>query len=173
MPLNAIPPSAMEPLTPEEIRASFVNCSRGEAKRLRLPAAYDAIRWPDLDFLGWRDPAAPGTAYLVAPWRGQLTGIVLRVGNRAGHGGRKNMCAFCLTTHSSSDMDLMVAPRAGAAGRNGNTVGTYLCADLACSLYVRRLKRPARVQPEETTTAEARIGRLRDNLDAFVRRVVS
>jgi len=27
--------------------------------------------------------------------------------------------------------------RVGAAGRNGNTVGTYICADLACSSRVR------------------------------------
>ncbi|WP_430625940.1 FBP domain-containing protein, partial [Streptomyces albus] len=33
-------------------------------------------------------------------------------------------------------MALLAAPRPGAAGRQGNTVGAYLCADLACSLSV-------------------------------------
>lgn len=162
----------MEPLTAEDIRASFVNCSQGEAKRLPLPRDLAATRWDRLDFLGWRDAGAPGAAYLVAPWRGQLVGLVLRVSTDRRATGRKNMCGLCLTTHSPTDVALMVAPRAGAAGRKGNTVGTYLCADLACSLYVRRLKRPDRVQPEETLTEDQRIGRLLDHLDTFVRRVV-
>jgi hypothetical protein len=67
---------------------------------------------------------------------------------------------------------LMVAPRPGASGRNGNTVGTYLCTDLACSLYARHLKRPERVQPVETLSTEKRIERVRTNLDTFVGRVV-
>lgn len=162
----------VDPLTPAEIRASFVNCSRGEATRLPLPRRPEAIRWEQLDFLGWRDAGAPGAAYLVAPWRGQLHGLVLRSSTAAGRGGRKNMCTLCLTTHSSTDVTLMVARRAGASGRSGNTVGTYLCADLACSLYARLLKRPDRAQPEETLTVEQRVERLRDNLDTFVRRVV-
>jgi hypothetical protein len=29
------------------------------------------------------------------------------------------------------------AARAGDAGRAGNSVGTYICADLACSLLIR------------------------------------
>lgn len=162
----------MEPLTAEEIRASFVNCSQGEAKRLPLPRGLTATAWEQRDFLGWRDPGAPGAAYVVAPWRDRLVGLVLRVSTDRRATGRKNMCALCLTTHSTTDVALMVAPRAGAAGRKGNTVGTYLCADLACSLYVRRIKRPDRAQPEETLTDEQRIARLHDNLDTFVRRVV-
>jgi len=166
-------------MTPAEIRASFVNCSKGEAQRLPLPRTLASTRWEDLDLLGWRDQGAPGTAYLVAPHPGadssatRVVGMVLRVADRAGHGGRKNMCALCATTHSSSDMALMVAPVAGPAGRRGNTVGNYLCADLACSLYVRGLKRPHRAQPHETLEVEQKVARLRTNLDAFVRRVLA
>ncbi len=165
--------TGMEPLTPEVIRSSFVNCSKGEAARLPLPAKLPSTRWEELDFLGWSDPGAPGAAYLVTPWRGELRGLVLRVGNAAGRGGRKNMCTLCLTTHSSTDVTLMVARRPGAAGRNGNTVGTYLCTDLACSLYARGLKRPARAQPAETLSEEQKVERLLENLDTFVRRVVT
>lgn len=43
---------------------------------------------------------------------------------------------------------------------------------MACSLYARGLKRPDRVQPVETLSVEARVDRLRVNLDTFVRRVV-
>ena len=166
----------MEQLTPEEIRRSFVNCTKGEAQRLSPPADLATTRWADLDVLGWRDPRSPGTAYLVVPGEtlGQErdpVGILLRVAPSAGTAGRKNMCTLCLTTHSSSDMALMVAPLAGAAGRKGNTVGTYVCGDLACSLYARGLKRPNRAQPVETLAVEQKVARLRDNVATFVRRV--
>lgn len=162
----------MTPLTADEIRASFVNCSQGAARRLPLPRSLEATRWDQLDLLGWRDPGAPAAAYLVTPWRGDLTGLVLRLTTDR-RGGRKNMCSLCHTTHSTTDVALMVAPRPGKSGRDGNTVGAYLCTDLACSLYARELKRPDRAQPVETLDPEQKVARLRDNLDTFVRRVVT
>lgn len=161
----------MQPLTVDEIRAAFVNCSKGEAKRLPMPKGLDDVDWEQIDFLGHRDQGAPNAPWLVAPWRGELVGLVLRVGGAA-RGGRANMCELCTTTHYGSDIALMAAPRAGKAGRDGNTVGTYLCADLACSLYARGRLKPGRVQPEETLTTEAKVERLQGNLDTFVRRVV-
>lgn len=162
----------MTPLTEAEIRMSFVNCSQGEAKRLRVPLGLADTAWDSIDFLGWRDPGAPAAAYLVTEWREKPTGLVLRLSTDRRASGRQNMCALCSTVHSTTDVALMVAPRPGASGRNGNTVGTYLCTDLACSLYARRLKQPERVQPVETLSTEARIERVRTNLDTFVRRVV-
>lgn len=162
----------MTPLSEAEIRKAFINCSQGEAKRLRIPSGLADTAWDSLDFLGWRDPGSPAAAYVVMEWRGALTGLVLRLGTDRRATGRQNMCALCGTVHSTTDVALMVAPRPGASGRNGNTVGTYLCTDLACSLYARRLKRPARVQPVETLSTEQRVARLQTNLDTFVRRVV-
>lgn len=48
----------MEPLGDSEIRASFVNCSKGEARRMSLPRELDGLPWADLDFLagGTRAP---------------------------------------------------------------------------------------------------------------------
>jgi hypothetical protein len=164
----------VEPLTAEQVRASFINCSKGEAKRLPLPRDLAVVRWDRLDFLGWRDPGAPGAAYLVAPEAGTQegpVGLVLRLSSERRATGRKNMCSLCLTVHSTTDVALMVAPRPGASGRAGNTVGTYLCVDLACSLYARGLKRPDRVQPEETLTLEQKVARLQVNLATFLRRV--
>lgn len=160
----------MRPLTGAEIRASFVNCSKGASRRLPLPRDLDGTRWDRLDFLGWQDPGAPGAAYVVAERDDGPCGLVLRVGT----GGRsgQNMCALCATVHARSDVSLMVAARAGASGRQGNTVGTYLCSDLDCSRYARKLKRPALAQPEETLSDAQRIDRLRGGLDTFVRRVL-
>ena len=49
------------------------------------------------------------------------------------------MCSLCLTSHTGG-VTLMVAPKTGKAGQQGNSVGKYICGDLACSLYVRGKK---------------------------------
>lgn len=162
----------MQPLAPDEIRSSFVNCSKGEAARLPLPRDLPDWPWDHVDFLGWRDQRTPQAAYLVAIGDGGPVGIVLRLSADRRSGGRQNMCSLCTTVHSAADVALMVARRAGASGRQGNTVGAYLCADLACSLYVRGRRQPVRVQPVETLTAADRTERLVANLDAFVGRVL-
>lgn len=162
----------MEPLIEPQIRGSFVNASKGEAKRLNLPADLDETRWQDLDFLGWVDPRAPMQAYLVAPTEAGPVGVQLRR-NSAGAGPRRaKMCSLCLTTHSGQGVSLMVARRAGQAGREGNTVGLDICAGLECSLYVRGiLPPPAMSAARETLTADERSARLRDNLRTFIARV--
>jgi hypothetical protein len=166
----------MEPLTEKDIRGSFVNCSKGEASRIRMPAGLGDSAWADLDFLGWTDPGAPLRALLVAPGADGPTGLVLRrPAERRANVLRSSMCRICLTEHTSSGVALFVAPLAGAAGRRGNTVGEYLCADLACSLYLRGKRQPKMrlVRHEETLTLAERIDRATANLAAFTGRVVA
>ncbi|WP_127507439.1 FBP domain-containing protein [Actinoplanes solisilvae] len=168
----------MEALTEKEIRGSFVNCSKGEAGRIRMPAGFadESTRWDDLDFLGWTDPGAPLRALLVVPGDNGPTGLVLRrPESRRASALRSSMCQVCLTEHASSGVALFVAPLSGAAGRNGNTVGEYLCADLACSLYLRGKRKPKMrlVHREETLTLDERITRALTNLRAFTDRVVA
>ncbi len=83
-----------------------------------------------------------------------------------GH-ARKSLCTLCLTAHSGG-VSLMVAPRAGKSGQRGNSVGTYICADLACSLYIRGKRDTGTAAMHETLTLDQRIQRLLVNLDAFV-----
>jgi hypothetical protein len=168
----------MEPLDERTIRASFVNCSKGEASRIRMPAglAGAGVPWGDLDFLGWTDPGAPLRALLVAPGADGPIGVVLRRPEaRKVTAMRSSMCRVCLTEHASSGVALFVAPLAGAAGRQGNTVGEYLCADLACSLYLRGKRQPRMrlVRHEETLSVGQRIDRAMGNLDAFIRRIAA
>ncbi len=162
----------MEPVTDTEIRGSFVNASKGEAKRLNLPADLPDTRWADLDFLGWVDPKAPMQSYLVVPAEGGLVGVQLRR-NTSGVGPRRaKMCSLCLTTHSGQGVSLMVARRAGQAGRDGNTVGLDICAGLECSLYARGiLPAPTVSAAHETLSTDERIARLQNNLSTFVDRV--
>ncbi|MCY7402800.1 MAG: FBP domain-containing protein [Nocardioides sp.] len=160
----------MDPLTEPQIRSSFVNCTQGEAKRLKIPQALPGQPWEHLDYFGWRDPQSTARGYLVADLDGTLTGIMLRApDSTAGH-ARKSLCTLCLTAHSGG-VSLMVAPRAGKSGQRGNSVGTYICADLACSLYIRGKRETGTAVMHETLTLDQRIERLLGNLGDFVRRV--
>jgi len=161
----------MEPLTEQEIRAAFVNCTKGEAKRLSVPRDLAERPWEDLDYFGWRDPQAPDRAYLVAVLDGRPTALALRGSAAGSWQTRRSMCSLCLTTHSGG-VSLMVARRAGKAGQQGNSVGAYMCDDLACSLYVRGKKDAgAGARLHETLTLDEKIPRTVTNLAAFVAKV--
>ncbi|MEU4741928.1 FBP domain-containing protein [Actinosynnema sp. NPDC023658] len=162
----------MEPVTEREIRASFVNCTKGEAKRLPVPGDLSARPWDDLDFLGWRDPAAPQRAYLVTPSGDGLVGVALRLASSDVGRPRRTMCALCLTTHQGGGVCLMTARKAGRSGQQGNSVGVYLCADLACSLYLRGKKDAGPGgRLHESLTLEEKVERTAAKLDAFLARV--
>ncbi|MFS4105338.1 FBP domain-containing protein [Streptomyces sp. PD-S100-1] len=159
----------MRPLTEQDIRTSFVNCSKGEAKRLAVPRDLDERPWDDLDFLGWRDPGAPDRSHLVTEREGRLVGVALRFQSAQRGFLHRSMCSLCLTTHPGGGVSLMTARKAGTAGREGNSVGLYMCTDLACSLYVRGRKVPETgVRFEESLTLTEQIDRMRANLAAFL-----
>lgn len=161
----------MSPLTEQQIRASFVNCSKGEAKRLPVPRDLSDRPWERLDFLGWRDPQSRTRGYLVAERDGGPVGIVLRSTDGSAGRPRKNLCSLCLTPHPPGGVALMVAPRAGKAGQNGDSVGDYVCADLQCSAYVRGRRVPGMSRLPETLTPEEQVARLVANLETFLARV--
>lgn len=159
----------MKALTEQDIRTSFINCSKGEAKRLPLPRDLDEQPWDDLDFLGWRDLSAPGRSYIVTERDGELIGVTLRFPPKQRGFLHRSMCSLCLTTHPGNGVSLMTARKTGAAGREGNSVGLYICTDLACPLYVRGRKNPAPGgRFKETLTMEEQVERTRSNLDAFL-----
>ncbi|KAF0845714.1 FBP domain-containing protein [Nocardia caishijiensis] len=157
----------MEPITEREIRASFVNCSKGDAKRLNVPRDLAERPWEDLDFLGWTDPSYAGRCYIAVPRDGELVSIALR--HETGGSGKTQMCALCLTSHTGGGVCLMTANKAGESGRRGNTIGSYMCTDLACSLYARNKRKPAMgSRYREDLTAEQKAERVVQNLYAFV-----
>ncbi|MFJ9609669.1 FBP domain-containing protein [Kitasatospora sp. NPDC101176] len=163
----------MKQLTEPEIRAAFLNCSKGEAKRLFVPRDLVERPWGELDFLGWRDPQAPDRAYLAAESDGRVVAVALRSPGVAAWQGRRSMCSICVTVHTGG-VSLMVAARAGKAGKQGNSVGAYICSDLACSLYVRGRKDAGPGSGfHESLTLEERIQRSVVNLAAFVAKVAA
>jgi hypothetical protein len=165
----------MDALTEAEVRGCFVNCTKGEAERINLPGPLDEFFWEQLDFLGWRDPKAELRAYLVVPRASGPVGIVLRRPQQRGGRGlmRSSMCSICLTVHAASGVTHFVAAKAGAAGRAGNSVGNYICADLQCSRYVRgALRSEAATTMEESLDPAEKILRLRARLEGFTRSVL-
>ncbi|SDW69315.1 FBP C-terminal treble-clef zinc-finger [Amycolatopsis xylanica] len=161
----------MRPVTEQEIRNSFINCTKGEAKRLAVPKDLAERPWDDLDFLGWRDPASPERSYIVAESGDGLVGVALRRAAQAGL-ARRSMCSLCLTTHSGDGVSLMTARKAGPEGRQGNSVGSYICADLACSLYLRGKKDAGNGgRLHESLSVDELIERTAANLAGFLDKV--
>jgi hypothetical protein len=159
----------MKSLTEREIRDSFVNCSKGEAKRLAVPRELELLPWDDLDFLGWRDPGAPDRSYLVSEREGRLVGVSMRFPSSYRGFLHRSMCSLCLTVHPGNGVSLMTARKAGTAGREGNSVGLYMCTDLACSLYLRGRKVPdSGPRIKETLSVEEQVTRTMGNLSAFL-----
>ncbi|RSN40396.1 FBP domain-containing protein [Actinomadura sp. WAC 06369] len=162
----------MKPLTEHDVRRSFVNCSKGEAKRLNLPKDFAELPWDDLDFLGWRDPRAPERAWLVAERGGVPVGVALRAVESGSRGfTARSMCSLCMATRSGGGVALMTARRTGEAGRQGDSVGQYVCADLACSLYVRGLRKTIAAGGMDALPQRERIVRARGHLDAFLDKI--
>lgn len=137
----------MKALTEADIRASIVNASKGEIERMPLPGLHEVL-WDQREYLGWRDHGAPLRGYLVHWVDDRPVGIVLRASGARMRSGISAMCSLCRTPQPSDQVTLFSAARAGQSGRDGNTVGTYICADLACSLIIRITPPKMPMQPD-------------------------
>ena len=108
-------------MTEREVRRSFVNCSRGEAAGMHLPAGFTALDWDGLAVLGWRDPKAPLRGYLVLERDDGPLGISLRAADTKMSGRTPAMCLLCQTALSGDAVSLFTAAPwpcgRGAAGR--------------------------------------------------------
>ncbi|MGM1030394.1 MAG: FBP domain-containing protein [Actinomycetota bacterium] len=128
----------MLPISAQALRGAFVNASRKEASSITLPTWFDDADWDALDYLGWRDSKIARRAYVVAPTLdGELIGVLLRRADTAPRG--RAQCSWCQDVRLPNDVVFYGAKLAGAAGRNGNTIGILLCEDFECSRNVRRL----------------------------------
>lgn len=128
----------MRELTAEQIRASIVNASEAEIARMPLPGLHETV-WSDREFLGWRDPAGSPRGYIVHWMDEQPVGIMVRASTSGLRPGIGAMCSLCHTPQPSTQVVMFSAARSGEAGRDGNSIGTYICTDLACSIMIRIL----------------------------------
>ena len=155
-------------MTEQQVRRSFVNCSKGEANSATLPRDLADLPWDTFEVLGWRDPKAPLRGYLVVQREGRPVGISLRAADTRMSVRRTVMCLLCRSTHSGDAVSLFTARRAGEAGRNGNTVGTYVCADLGCAARVRTEIPPWLRERDPVEVGEEQAAELRQRVEEFL-----
>ncbi|MBP1233321.1 hypothetical protein JOE40_002965 [Arthrobacter sp. PvP102] len=161
----------MQKITAQQIRSSFINASRSEAAKLTLPREFDSLDWDSLDFLGWRDAKMPLRGYLVVPGPSGLTGIMLRAPEGGSKKSRSVLCELCRDVFSRDDVLLWVAKRAGQSGRNGNTIGTLICADFLCSGNVRVEPPANEINPDPAAVVLRQIDGLTARTELFINRV--
>ncbi len=161
----------MRPLTEPQVRRSFLNCSRGEAQTLALPKDFATLEWKALELLGWRDPKVPLRGYLVVEADDEVVGIALRAAESRMSSRTTVMCLLCQTAQAGDAVSLFTARRVGEAGRNGNTVGTYICADLGCSHRVRTEIPPWLHDRNPDEVIAERAQELRERVAGFVESV--
>ena len=155
----------MRPLTEEELRESLVNAAPDERRLMTVPHDFVLTDWDHLDFLAWRDPRNRGRGYLVAEVDGAPTGIVLRAAEGRSR-ARSALCNLCHTMQPADQVSLFTARKAGDAGLVGDSVGTYMCADLSCHENVR-LALP--LAPSEVRgSVDLKIDGTRRRTEAFV-----
>ncbi|KQY60549.1 hypothetical protein ASD11_14010 [Aeromicrobium sp. Root495] len=159
----------MQSIDQAAVRRAFVNTSRSRTASATFPA-----RWPDdldeRDLVGWVDPKAPLRAYLVTDVGDDLAALELRMPGSSGS-RRKSMCDLCHAMDAPEGSLLVVAQRAGARGRSGDTVGLYVCSDFECSARVRAPLPEHRRPPEGVP--DTRVEELRARVRAFLDRVTS
>ena len=160
----------MRPIDEREIRASFINASRKEVSSLSLPPDFAAIEFDRLDFLGWSDQKFARRAYVVTEVDGVLTGALLQRAEQRVLA--RTQCSWCEDVTLRNDVQFFSARKAGAAGRNGDTIGTLACAEFGCSHNVRRLPALAYEGFDREAARRQRIERLGENVRAFLRAIV-
>ena len=159
----------MRPLTEDDVRSSFLNASPDDLRIVALPADFVLTDWDHLDFLAWRDPRSRGRGYLIAELDGEPAGIVLRAAEGSSR-ARAAMCDLCHTMQPADQVVMYTARKAGDAGAHGDSVGTYICADLSCHENVRLA---APLAPNEVrASVDLKIDGTRRRTEAFVGRVL-
>ena len=157
----------MCPIDERALRASFRHAPRQEGSSLNLPPDFDEIDFDKIDFLGWFDPKMPRRAYVVAEIDDDNVGILLqRTEQRT---AMRAQCSWCDDVTLRNDVQFFSARKAGAAGRNGDTIGTLICANFGCSANVRKLPPLAYEGYDRELARDLRMLRLREHVTSFVR----
>ena len=160
----------MRPMSEAEIRTAMVNAAPGEAERMPVPGLHEVV-WADREYLGWRDPGSPLRGYLAYWSSDRPVGIALRASEVRLRPGSA-ICSLCNTPQPAGQVTMFSATLAGDASRSGNSVGTYICADLACSLLIRIAPPSYDWLPDTSQVIAERMTGLEARLHAFGDRVM-
>lgn len=163
----------MRPLTEDDIRGAFVNATEDDLRIMAMPHSLLLTEWDFLDFFAWRDPHTRGRGYLVVERDGEPTAVVLRAANTSAPHGQSGLCNMCHSMQPGDQVTLFTALRAGAAGAAGDTIGSYICADLTCHENVRLAAPLAPLEVRADGMVDARIDGARQRFESFVEKVVA
>lgn len=162
----------MRPINTLDIRSSMINMSETDLQVMTLPGLHETL-WDEREFLGWRDAHHNTKGYLIF-WVGDSPrGFMVRSAESQMPAGKSAICVLCHTSQPAPQVSLFVAPKAGEEGKRGNTVGTYLCADLACSTLIRITPPESEAHPDPDKIVRHKAGGLRQRLENFSNRVLS
>lgn len=159
----------MRPLTDSELRSSLVNVTVRERAQLTPPPDLADRPWDRLDLLGWRDPRIPALGYVVVELDDQPVGVLLKQAESTPRA--RAQCSWCEDVQLPNPVVFFSAKRAGKAGRNGDTIGTLVCAHFECSQNVRKRPPVAYIGFDVEAARQRRIDVLREHVARFVRDV--
>lgn len=160
----------MRALTEADVRASFVNADPDELRVMAMPHDFVLTDWDYLDFFAWRDPGVGRRGYVLAELDGRVVGVVLRATDPGRT--RSGMCNICQTLQPGNQVALFSARRAGAAGHRGDSIGTYICADLSCHDNVRLAHPLAPNEVRAPGQVDMRLDGTRRRIERFVARIL-
>lgn len=159
----------MQQLTENQIKKSFVNVSRRELEKIKIPAHLAEVDWASREYVGWTDPKIPQRSFVIVPVDGIARGVVLRSTPTA---KKQAMCNWCEDIHELTGVKMFVAKKAGPSGRNGNTLGTFVHGDFDCHDMVRTPPRAIEGQNDPEAFIARRIAKLSDHAATFVKRIM-
>ena len=162
----------MKPLSPDEIKLAMINMSESELAAMSFPGLHETL-WDEREFLGWRDVQNYLFGYIVFWLDDKARGFMLRAAENQMPAGISAMCVICRTAQPAPQVSLFVAAKAGKAGERGSTVGTYLCADLACPTLIRMASHSRADSAGTRTPKAAQEGSMIARLQNFSERVLT
>ena len=159
----------MRALTESDVRAAFINATDDELSMIEMPHDFMLVDWDFRDFLAWRDPASSKRGCVLVQTADGVVGAVLRASD-AGR-ARSGMCNICHAMQPGNQVAMFSARKAGQAGLRGDSVGTYMCADLSCHENVRLAHPLAPNEIRVEGQVDMRLDGTRRRMEQFVARI--
>ena len=149
----------MKPLSITDIFESF---TKKQLKHVSTPAL-EVVQWEKLDFFSWHHVSGH-ISFVVYPMADRNIGIVLHKTKGTNKAGSV-MCSWCLTIQRGNEISIYSSY---VNDNPNNIVGDYVCKDLRCSLYLRKILPLCANQMPESLSIESRSIRLKQNLEKFI-----
>lgn len=155
--------------TEPEVFEAFLNVEAEELRLVALPPDFVLVDWDYLDFFAWRDPSGSKRGFVLVEDHGGFAAVMMQMSGPGA--GRSGMCNICHTMQPGNQVGLFSARRAGEPGHRGDSIGTYMCADLSCHDNVRLAHPLAPNEVRAPGQVDFRLDGTRRRMESFVGRV--